>query len=230
MSTTYARPGFVAPVRLVLLGAPGAGKGTQATLLAATTGATHVSTGDLVRAAIAGGTPLGRAMQGYSDRGELVPDEVILQIVLPHLADPAGWILDGFPRDVAQAQALDAALAAQDMSLDRVIALQLADAMLIERLRDRRLSVATGRTYNLRFDPPPPDDPGPFVQRADDHPDEIRRRLQIYHGLTEPLLTYYADRGLLHTVDADGPAGVVQARLRAVLPAAATSRGCECSA
>lgn len=222
---THTKPESTAvPPHLVLLGAPGAGKGTQAALLAAATGATHVSTGDLVRAAIAGGTPLGRAMQGYSDRGELVPDDTILQIVLPHLADPAGWILDGFPRDVAQARALDAALAAQGMDLDRVLALDIAEAALCERLQDRRLSAATGRTYNLRFDPPPPGDPGPFVQRADDHPDEIRRRLQVYHEQTEPLRAYYAGRGLLRTIDADGPVEAIQARLIAALPANAAGR------
>src|SRR5579871_4206845 len=168
-------------IRLVLLGPPGAGKGTQSGWLAGVTGAVHISTGDLVRAAIADGTPLGRAVQGYHDRGELVPDQVIVDLVRPYLADPRGWILDGFPRDVAQAAALDEALAALGLPLQRVIALQVDDAALAQRLEARRLSAATGAIYNLLYEPPPPEDPGPFVQRADDHPEEIRRRLQVYH-------------------------------------------------
>jgi adenylate kinase len=203
--------------RLVLLGPPGAGKGTQAVWLSGATGAAHISTGDLVRAAIAEGTPLGHLLQQYNDRGELVPDEIIVDLVRPHLVAARSWILDGFPRDVAQARALDGALAALGVQLDRAIALQVPDEALIERLQDRRLSAATGTIYNLRFGPPPADDPGPFIQRADDHPEEIRRRLEIYHAKTEPLLAYFAERGVLAVVDASGTVEEVHQKLVAIL-------------
>lgn len=203
--------------RLVLLGPPGSGKGTQAVWLAAATGSRHISTGDLVRAAIAEDGPLGDALRQYHDRGELVPDALIIDLVRPYLGSASGWILDGFPRDVAQARALDEALAALGLPLDRVIALRVPDDALVSRLGERRLSTATGKIYNLLYDPPPADDPGPLIQRADDHPDEIRRRLQVYHEQTEPLLSYYAGRGLLHTVDAEGPIDVVHRRIASAL-------------
>jgi len=197
-----ASPPAITLKRLVLLGPPGAGKGTQASWLGTAIQAAHISTGDLIRQAIADGTPLGRTVKQYSDRGELVPDKVIVDLVLPYLTSDKGWILDGFPRDVAQAQALSTALAGLGQHLDRVIALEIPDEVLVERLQFRRVSAATGRTYNLHLDPPAADDPGPFTQRTDDHPDEIRRRLQVYHEKTEPLLQYYSGTGLLRRVPA----------------------------
>ncbi len=190
--------------RLVMLGLPGSGKGTQAEWLAAATGVPHISTGDVVRAEIAAGTALGKALRQYSDRGELVPDEMIVEMVKPLLSATSSWILDGFPRDLSQALALDVALAPLGHSVDRVIALNLPDATVVDRLQDRRVSAATHHIYNLRTEPPPADDPGPFTQRADDHPDEIRRRLKIYHAQTEPLLAEYSRRGILRVVDASG--------------------------
>jgi adenylate kinase len=156
-------------------------------------------------------------LQGYNDRGELVPDQVIIDLVSPHVSAAPSWILDGFPRDEDQARALDAMLATYGTPVDRVIALQIADEDLVARLQGRRISVATGRTYNIAFDPPPSDDPGPFVQRADDHPEEIRRRLAVYHESTEPLLAYYAVRDLLRRVDANGAAVDVAQRLLTAL-------------
>jgi adenylate kinase len=190
-------------MRVILLGPQGAGKGTQAQRLADRVGAAHISTGDIVRAEIKSGSELGKKVQEYNDRGELVPDEIIVEMVKPYLNDADAWLLDGFPRNESQAKALDEALEDIGEDLDAVVALEAPDEALVERLSGRRQSEATGKIYHLQYDPPPEDDPGPFVQRDDDAEDAIRRRLEIYHDQTEPLKDYYADRGLLVTVDAE---------------------------
>jgi len=192
-------------MRVILLGPQGAGKGTQAQRLADKVGATHISTGDIVRAEIKSGSELGKKVQDYNDRGELVPDEIIVEMAKPYLDDADSWLLDGFPRNEAQAKALDRALEDIGEGLDAVVALQAPDDALVERLSGRRQSQATGRIYHVQYDPPPEngDDPGPFIQRDDDSEDSIRRRLQIYHDQTEPLKDFYAERGLLVTVDAE---------------------------
>ena len=190
-------------MKLILLGPQGAGKGTQAQRLADEVGATHISTGDIVRAEIKSGSELGKKVQEYNDRGELVPDEIIVEMAKPYLDDADSWILDGFPRNEAQAKALDQALQDIGEDLDAVVALEAPDDALVDRLSGRRQSQATGKIYHVEYDPPPEDDPGPFVQRDDDAEKAIRRRLQIYHDQTEPLKDYYADRDLLITVDAE---------------------------
>ena len=194
-------------MRIILLGPQGAGKGTQAQRIARQTGAKHISTGDIVRAEIKSGSELGQKVQDYNDRGELVPDEIIVEMAKPYLDDADAWILDGFPRNEAQARALDAALEELGVELDAVVALEAPDEALVTRLSGRRQSQATGNIYHVEFDPPPEDgeDPGPFVQRKDDAEDAIRRRLEIYHEQTEPLKDYYAERGLLATIDAEQP-------------------------
>jgi len=192
-------------MKIILLGPQGAGKGTQAQRLAQKTGAKHISTGDIVRAEIKSGSELGRKVQDFNDRGELVPDEIIVEMAKPYLDDADAWLLDGFPRNEAQAKALDAALEDLGIELDGAIALEAPDDDLVTRLSGRRTSDATGRVYHVEHDPPPEDseeDPGPFVQRKDDTEEAIRRRLDIYHEQTEPLKDYYAERGLLTTVDA----------------------------
>jgi adenylate kinase len=192
-------------MKIILLGPQGAGKGTQAQRLANTAGAKHISTGDIVRAEIKSGSELGQKVQDYNDRGELVPDEIIVEMAKPYLDDAESWILDGFPRNEAQAKALDAALEELGEELDAVVALEAPDEALVKRLSGRRQSQSTGNIYHLEFDPPPEDgeDEGPFVQRKDDTEEAIRRRLEIYHEQTEPLKDYYAERGLLATVDAE---------------------------
>ncbi len=212
-------------MRIVLLGPQGVGKGTQAQRLSKRIGAPHVSTGDLVRAEIAAQTPLGQRMKDRTDGGELVPDDLIVSLALSHLDGKTNWILDGFPRTLAQARALDEALAGVGELLDCVLALQAPDAEVVERLSGRRQSEATGRIYNLANDPPPPDDPGPFVQREDDHPDNIRRRLELYHTETEPLKGYYAERGLLREIDSTGPIDAVTDAILAVLNALPSRTG-----
>ena len=191
-------------MKVILLGPQGAGKGTQAKRLADRVGATHISTGDIVRAEIKSGSELGRKVQEYNDKGELVPDEIIVEMAKPYLENADAWLLDGFPRNETQAKALDAALDDIGEDLDAVVALEAPDETLVERLSGRRQSQATDRIYHVEYDPPPVngDDPGPFVQRDDDAEEAIRRRLEIYHDQTEPLKDYYARRDLLVTVDA----------------------------
>ena len=190
-------------MKVILLGPQGAGKGTQAQRLADRVGATHISTGDIVRSEIESGSELGKKVQDYNDRGELVPDEVIVEMAKPYLDDADSWLLDGFPRNEAQAKALDGALDEIGEKLDAVVALEAPDDDLVERLSGRRQSQATGKIYHVEYDPPSEDDEGPFIQRKDDTEDAIRRRLEIYHDQTEPLKDYYADRRLLISVDAE---------------------------
>ena len=192
-------------MRIVLLGPQGAGKGTQAQRISEKTGAKHISTGDLVRDEIKSGSELGQTIKNYNDRGELVPDEIIIEMMKPYLDEADSWILDGFPRNQAQAEALDELLEEIDAELDAAVALEAPDAALIERLSGRRTSEATGRIYHVEYDPPPEDgeeDPGPFIQRKDDTEEALRRRLEVYHEHTEPLKDYYAERGILATVEA----------------------------
>ena len=207
-------------MRIVLLGPQGAGKGTQAQRISEKTGAKHISTGDLVRAEIKSGSELGRKIKDYNDRGELVPDEIIIEMMRPYLEEADSWILDGFPRNESQAEALDEMLEEIDAELDAAVALEAPDEALVKRLSGRRTSEATGRIYHVEHDPPPEnseEDPGPFVQRKDDTEEAIRRRLKIYHEQTEPLKGYYAERGILQIVDAtQGIAEVTGDVLRSV--------------
>ena len=192
-------------MRIVIMGPQGAGKGTQAAKLEEETGATHIETGDPVREEINQGTELGQKIQEYNERGELVPDEIIIDMTKPYLDENDSWILDGFPRNREQAEALDEMLGEIGEDLDRVVVLEAPDDVLVERLSGRRQSEATGEIYHVEHNPPPDDpdvDPGPFVQREDDTEEAIRNRLETYHEQTEPLKDYYREKGILVTVDA----------------------------
>ena len=209
---------------VVLLGAPGVGKGTQGVRLGRELGWAHVSTGDLLRAALRDGTPLGLEARRYMDAGDLVPDGVMIDLVREHLAglEPArGVVFDGFPRTVQQAEALDRALAGEGRAVDSVALLNAPGAVLVKRISGRRSSPA-GRVYNVYFDPPRRegfcDESGePLIHRADDQPDTVRTRLAVYQEVTAPLVGYYEEKGLLARIDAEGDIEQVYAALHAAV-------------
>jgi adenylate kinase len=197
-------------MKIALLGPVGVGKGTQAQQISERLNYTRVATGDLVRDQIEAGTELGRDIRVYSDRGEPVPDDVIMELTRPHLQPAGGWILDGVPRTLAQARELDEELSERGIDgLDRVIVLEGPDdESLIERIiGGRRHSLATGKVYHLEYDPPPEPgegtDPGPFVQREDESEEALRQQLETYHQEAEAIKEYYEEQGILAVVDAN---------------------------
>jgi adenylate kinase len=210
-------------MRLIFVGPPGAGKGTQATKLAERFGIAHVSTGDLFRAAVREGTPLGKKADGYMKAGQLVPDDVTIAMLLERIAKPdaarAGFLLDGFPRTIGQAEALDHALAAAGSGIDAVVVLEVPDARIVERIVGRRSDPVTGRIYHLRYDPPPSDVASRVVQRGDDTEEACRTRLAAYHAQTAPLVPYYEKQGLVRKVDGVGDQATVFGRIEAALAA-----------
>jgi adenylate kinase len=207
-------------LRVIFLGPPGAGKGTQAQALASEWGVPHVATGDMLREAVAAKTPLGLEAKRHMDSGGLVPDEVVIGLVGERLAQPdakAGVVLDGFPRTVAQAEALDALFARKGLSLDRVVYFNVSRDELLRRLTGRRVCRACGRTYHLVSAPPKVADKcdacgGELYQRVDDSEATVATRLDVYQKQTSPLLEYYRGRNLLAEVAGEGPvAGVAEA-------------------
>lgn len=212
-------------MNLILLGPPGAGKGTQAKMLTDCFGIPQISTGDILRAAVKEGTQLGQQAKAYMDDGKLVPDEVVIGIVTERLQEPDcsnGFILDGFPRTVAQADALQANLSVLGKELDRVISLQVDTEALVERLTGRRTCKTCGRGYHVKFDPPKVADGcdvcnGELYQRDDDREDTIRKRLDVYERQTSPLIDYYRNAGLLIEVDGMQPIDEVRETLLAEL-------------
>ena len=182
-------------MRLILLGPPGAGKGTQAVFICETYGIPQISTGDMLRAAVKAGTPLGLAAKKVIDRGQLVSDDIIIELVKERLREPdcaQGYLFDGFPRTIPQAEALRKA----GVPIDYVVEIDVPDAAIIERMSGRRLHAPSGRTYHVKFKPPKvtgrDDVTGePLIQREDDTEETVRNRLAIYHAQTEPLVTYY---------------------------------------
>ena len=215
-------------MRIVLFGAPGTGKGTQAALLAERRGVRHISTGAMFRDAIRARTPHGRMAEGYVRRGWLVPDEYARDIAEDALLEIGldNFVLDGYPRTVVQAEWLSAFLAARDTGIDLVIAMELCINSIIERLSMRRLNRETGEHYHLAFKPPPPDvDPALIVQRLDDRPDAIRSRIEGYWQATRPVVDYYRKQGIIVDVDADGALEDVYARIEdALAPIAAHAK------
>ena len=215
-----AEPGRAA-VRLVLFGAPGVGKGTQAQGLQRRFAAPHVSTGDMLRAAIREGTPLGRQARAVVERGELVPDALVSALVAERLGGDEvrdGFILDGYPRTVRQAADLDAALATRGATIEVVVNLEVPAAEIVERLAGRRSCPSCGATYHLRFQPPKAGEAcdrcgGALTQRLDDAPDVVQGRLRVYEAQTAPVLEHYRGRGLLVDVDGRGTPDEVEGRI-----------------
>jgi adenylate kinase len=205
--------------RVIFLGAPGAGKGTQARRLAADTGVPQVSTGDMLREAVAEGTALGREAKRYMDQGALVPDEVVIGLVDERLARPdagRGYVLDGFPRTVAQAEALDALLRRRGQALDRVVFFEVSREELLRRLTGRRICRRCGTAFHLVSAPPKAEGRcdqcgGELYQRVDDAESTVAHRLDVYQAQTAPLLDYYKQRGLLVRVAGEGPVDRVTA-------------------
>ncbi len=213
-------------MRLVLLGAPGSGKGTQAQRMQARHGVPQVSTGDLLREAVAAGTPLGRAARVVMDAGQLVADDIMLGIIRERLARPdaaRGFILDGFPRTIAQADGLAGQLADLGVSLDAVVLLDVDPEILLRRMAGRRSCRRCGRVFHVETNPPRSGDrctdggEHDLFQRPDDNEETVRQRLAVYAERTQPLIEYYAKKGMLRRIDANGTLDEVDARLRAVL-------------
>ncbi len=213
-------------LNLILLGPPGAGKGTQAERIKADFSLLHISTGDMLRAQVAEGTQLGKRAKEYMDRGELVPDGVIIDMITERIASPDagdGFLLDGFPRTEAQADALGAALAEAGTALSAVVLMEVSDDEVVRRLAGRRVCVKnSAHIYHVEFDPPKREgvcdqDGARLIQRDDDQEDTVRRRLEVYHEQTAPLIDYYEERDLLLRFDGVAPVDQLHVRIRATL-------------
>lgn len=212
-------------MRIVLLGAPGSGKGTQAKKLEEEFGWPQVSTGDLLRSAVAAGTELGRKAKATMEAGELVSDELVLGLIEERIAAPdaaAGFILDGYPRNPAQAGDLEHVLARMSIAIDAAVLMDVPFDILMKRLTGRRTCSKTGRLLNIYFSPQAEIDEciaagGELIQRDDDNEATIRNRLEVYSSQTAPLIEYYRSNAVLHTVSADGSVEAVYAALKGEL-------------
>jgi adenylate kinase len=194
-------------VILVFLGPPGAGKGTQAKLLSQRMGFLHLSTGDLLREAVKNQTPLGKKAKEYMDRGELVPDELIVQLIEETMPKDGNVILDGFPRTVNQALALEEMLKGKGEKISKVLFFDVHDEVIIDRLSGRRVCSKCGAVYHVKYNPPKVEGVcdlcgGTLVQRDDDKEEVVRKRLEVYRKQTQPLVEFYQERGIIYKLDA----------------------------
>ena len=196
-------------MKIIMLGAPGAGKGTQAKMIADKYGVPHVSTGDIFRATIKNGTELGMEAKKYMDQGLLVPDELTVKILLDRVSQPDcknGYVLDGFPRTIPQAEVLDKALAELGESIDYAIDVDVPDENIVKRMSGRRACVSCGATYHVVHVPPKKEGicdrcGSELILRDDDKPETVKNRLDVYHKQTQPLIDFYTKKGVLKTVD-----------------------------
>jgi adenylate kinase len=194
-------------VILVFLGPPGAGKGTQAKLLSQRMGFLHLSTGDLLREAVNNQTPLGKKAKEYMDRGELVPDELIVQLIEETMPKDGNVILDGFPRTVNQALALEEMLKGKGEKISKVLFFDVPDEVIIDRLSGRRVCSKCGAVYHVKYNPPKVEGVcdlcgGSLMQRDDDKEEVVKKRLEVYRKQTQPLIEFYQDRGIIYRLDA----------------------------
>ncbi|MFC7061843.1 adenylate kinase [Halobacillus seohaensis] len=204
-------------MNLILMGLPGAGKGTQAEMIVEKYNIPHISTGDMFRLAIKEGTALGQEAKSYMDKGELVPDEVTIGIVRERLKKPdcqGGFLLDGFPRTIAQAEALENLLKDMNESVDYVLHIDVPKDQLLERLTGRRVCPTCGATYHVIFNPPKEDgkcdhDGAELIQREDDQPETVKKRLEVNVEQAQPLLKFYQDKGYLVTFNGDNDIDLV---------------------
>ena len=191
-------------MNLVLFGAPGAGKGTQAKFIVDKYGIPQISTGDILRVAVANQTKLGLEAKKFMDAGQLVPDEVVNGLVAERLAEKdceKGFIMDGFPRTVVQAKALDEILTKLGKQIEKVIALNVPDKDIIERITGRRVSKKTGKIYHIKYNPPVDENPEDLEQRADDNEETVKKRLAVYNEQTAPVLDFYKKQNKVYSVD-----------------------------
>lgn len=196
-------------MKIIMLGAPGAGKGTQAKMIAAKYGIPHISTGDIFRANIKNGTELGAKAKEYMDKGLLVPDELVVDLVIDRFKEPdceKGYVLDGFPRTIPQAEALDKALTAIGESIDYAINVEVPDDNIINRMGGRRACVGCGATYHIVYSPTKVEGKcdtcgADLIIRDDDKPETVKNRLAVYHEQTQPLIDYYTNKGITREVD-----------------------------
>jgi adenylate kinase len=207
-------------MRMILVGPPGAGKGTQAARLLESYKIPHISTGDMLRAAVKEGTAMGKAADESMKGGNLVPDEVVIGMVIERIAKSDcgnGFMLDGFPRTRPQAVALDAELTKAEAALDVVLFIEVPDELIVERITGRRSDPDTGTIYHLKFNPPPADVAERVVQRKDDTEVACIARLEKYHSETAPIIPFYEDKGLIRRVDGNAAPDIVTERISAAL-------------
>jgi adenylate kinase len=207
-------------MRMILVGPPGAGKGTQAVQLVEKFKISHISTGDMLRAAVSEGTDLGKRADGFMKAGGLVPDDLVIAMVIERIGKPdcsEGFMLDGFPRTRPQAEALDAELEKAGVALDVVLQIEVPDALIVERITGRRMDPETGDIYHVTFKPPPADIVSRVIQRKDDTEAACRARLEKYHSETAPIIPFYAGKGVLKRVDGDAAPDEVSRQILQVL-------------
>ncbi len=212
-------------MKIIMLGGPGAGKGTQAKKIASEYQIPHISTGDIFRANIKGGTALGKKAKEYMDQGLLVPDELVVDLVVDRIGQEDaknGYVLDGFPRTIPQAQALDKALAAINETIDYAIDVEVPDQVIINRMAGRRACIGCGGTYHVEYNPPKEEDKcdlcgSDLILRDDDKPETVKTRLDVYHEQTQPLIDYYTNQKLLVEVDGTQEVAEVFEAIRKIL-------------